>query len=135
MTLRRSLSIGSVTLLLVAVLTACFPSLPTPGGNTGGNTGGDDATTLSGTWNGEDSDGDVWEIDFQADGTLGISFNGDFSDVAEDTWTQDGTAIEMTVTGFENGDVTFTGNYDGGSSLPLNGSYAGRPFTLTLTEG
>ena len=41
----------------------------------------------------------------------------------------------MTVTGFENGDVTFTGTYDGGSSLPLNGSYAGRPFTLTLTEG
>ncbi len=135
MTLRRSLSIGSVTLLLVAVLTACFPSLPGTGGNTGGDTGGDTATALAGTWSGTDSDGDSWEIEFQADNTLGVSFNGDFTDVPEDTWSQDGTAVELTVTGFENGDVTFSGTYDGSSSLPLNGSYAGRPFTLTLTEG
>lgn len=134
MTPRRTLSIGSVALLLVAVLTACFPSLPGTGGNTGGG-GGDTPAAISGTWSGTDSDGDTWEIEFQADNTLGVSFNGDYTDVPEDTWTQSGTNIEMTVTGFENGDVTFSGTFDGGSSLPLNGSYAGRPFTLTLTEG
>lgn len=131
MTLRRSLGIGSVTLLLVAVLTACFPSLP----GIGGNTGGGGSTPITGTWSGTDSDNDNWEIEFQSDGTLGVSFNGDYTDVPEDTWTQSGTTINMTVTGFENGDVTFSGTYDGGTSLPLNGSYAGRPFTLTLDQG
>lgn len=134
MTLRRSLSIGSVTLLLVAVLTACFPTIPVPGGNTGGN--GDDIPTLTGTWSGEDSDGDSWDIEFQADQTLGISFNGDGpSDEPGDTWTLSGTALTMTVTGFENGNIEFAGTYDGGNSIPLTGTYEGRSFTLTLTQG
>ncbi len=108
MTLRRSLRIGSVTLLLVAVLTACFPTLPGLGGNPGGNPGG----------------------------SGGISFNGDGpSDEPGDTWSQNGSSLQLTVTGFTDGDVTFTGTYDGGSSLPLNGMYAGRSFTLTLTAG
>lgn len=139
MTIRRTLSIGSVTLLLAALLTGCFPALPgINGGNTGGNggtgTGGSETVTLAGTFNGTDSDGDTWEIEFQGDNTLGISFNGDYSDSPSDTWTLSGTALTMNVTGFENGDIAFTGTYDGGTSIPLTGDYAGRPFTLTLTQ-
>ena len=119
-----------MALLLAAALTACFPSLPNFGGNTGG-----DADTISGTWNGTDSDGDTWVIEFQTDNTLGISFNGDYSDAPADTWSQNGTTLTMTVTGFEDGNVTFTGDYDGGSSLELDGTYAGRPFTLPLSKG
>jgi hypothetical protein len=133
MTIRRSLSIGSVTLLLVAALTACFPSLPGLGGNNGNN--GGDATVISGTWNGTDSDGDNWVIEFQSDNTLGISFNGDYTDEPVDTWSQTGTTINMTVTGFQDGNVTFTGNYGGGSTLDLDGTYAGRGFDLSLTKG
>jgi hypothetical protein len=136
MTIRRTLGIGSVTLLLVAALTACFPSLPNigGGGNPNGGGGGTEEVTLTGTWSGTDSDTDAWEIEFQSDNTLGISFNGDYSDSPEDVWSLDGTALTMTVTGFENGDIEFTGTYDGGSSIPLNGTYAGRPFTLTLEQ-
>jgi hypothetical protein len=137
MTIRRTLSIGTVTLFLAAVLTACFPQLPgiNTGGNTGGDNGGDTTVELTGTWTGTDSDGDDWEIEFQADNTLGISFNGDGpSDEPGDTWRLSGNSLEMTVTGFEDGDIEFTGTYDGGSAIPLTGTYAGRPFTLTLND-
>lgn len=127
MTLRRALGSGSVALLLVAVLTACFPILPGLGGNPGG-----EIAPLTGSWSGSDSDGDDWSVEFQADNTLGVTFNGVPSDVVGDTWTQNGTAVQLTVTDFVDGDITFTGEYGGGESLSLNGDYAGRQFTLTL---
>ena len=134
MTIRRTLSIGSVALLLAAVMTACFPTFPAPpGGDNGG--GGGEASTIAGTtWAGTDSDGDSWEIEFQSDNTLGISYNGDSSDIPDDVWSSNGSTLSLTVTGFTEGDVTFTGTYSGGNSLTLDGNYVGRSFTLPLTE-
>lgn len=139
MTTRRTLSIGAATVFLLGALTACFPQLPGGPNNPGTDPGTDPGTetaTLSGNWSGTDSDGDSWGMEFQADNTIGISFNGDGpSDEPADTWTLSGTALSLTVTGFENGSITCDGTFDGGTSIPLDCSYAGRPFTLTLTQG
>lgn len=135
MTIRRTLSTASVALLLIAALTACFsiPGVPTNPGGGGGETETADLTGT--TWSGTDSDGDDWGFEFQSDGTLGLEFNSEPFDDPADTWTQTGSAVTLHVTGFEDGDIDFTGTYDGGSSIALTGDYAGRPFTLTLTEG
>ena len=136
MTTRRTLSIGAAAIFLLGALTACFPPLPgTPGnpGNPGGEPGTETAT-LSGTWSGTDSDTDEWVLEFQADHTIGVSFNGDGpSDQPGDTWSLSGTDLTLTVTGFENGNITCDGTFDGGDAIPLTCSYAGRPFTLTLS--
>jgi hypothetical protein len=135
MTTRR-LSVAAAALLLLATLTACFPSLPNIGGGggtpaTGG--GGTTSTDLAGTtWGGTDSDGDTWAFEFQNDGTVGLTYNGDFFDDATDTWTLDGTNLSIHIVGSDS-DFDFAGPYDGGSSIPLTGTYSGGTFTVTVT--
>lgn len=139
MTPRRSLSLGSAALLVVALLTACFPVLPggggSPVGDPGTGTDGGTSTDLAGTtWSGSDSDGDSWELEFQPDGTVAVAFNGgNRFDDASDTWTLSGTALDIHLV-FVESDYDFTGTYDGGDSIPLDGTWAGGGFTLTITR-
>lgn len=128
MTTRRTLGVGAATLFLVGALTACFPTLPGGPGTPGGGT-----ADLSGTWSGTDSDGDPWGLEFQDDKTLGVTFRGEAFDEPADTWSLSGTALSITVSGFENGSITCEGPVES-SSIPLTCNYAGRPFTLTLTR-
>lgn len=134
----RRLSVAAVALLLIATLTACFaPPLPGTGGTNGGagtdGGGGTTSTDLTGTtWGGTDSDGDTWTFEFQADGTVGLTYNGDGFDDATDTWTLAGSTLTIRVVGSDS-QYDFTGTYDGGTSIPMNGTYSGGTFTVTLT--
>lgn len=138
MTIRRTLATASATLLLLASLTACFglPGLP-GGGNPGGDPGGDPGTTtgvdLNGTsWSGVDSDGDSWGLEFQNDGTVGLTYNGDSYDDASDTWSVNGETLAVHVA-FTDGDVDLTGPV-AEDSMDLDGTYTGGTFTLTITK-
>jgi hypothetical protein len=123
MTIRRTLATASATLLLLASLTACFGL---PGGNT-------DTSGLAGTsWSGTDSDGDVWGIDFQSDGTIGLDYNGAEYDDATDTWKVSGNTLAIHVA-FTDGAVDLTGPV-AADSMDLDGTYTGGTFTLTLTK-
>jgi hypothetical protein len=134
MTIRRTLATASATLLLLASLTACFGIPGLPGGNTGGDTGGDtDTFDLTGTsWSGVDSDGDSWGLEFQGDGTVGLTYNGDSYDDASDTWTVNGDTLAIHVA-FTDGDVDMTGPV-AEDSIDLDGTYTGGTFTLTITQ-
>ena len=140
MTPRRSLSLGSTALLVLALLTACFPALPgaggPPGGDPGTGTDGGTSNDLAGTtWSGTDSDGDSWELEFQPDGTVAVAFNeGNRFDDASDTWALSGTTLDIHLV-FVESDYDFTGTFDGGDSIPLDGTWAGGGFTLTITRG
>lgn len=133
MTVRRTLATAAASLLLLASLTACFglPGLPTTGG------GGGDTTTdseLTGTtWSGVDSDGDAWGFEFQSDGTVGLTYNGDSYDDPSDTWNVDGGTLTIH-TAFDDGDVDLTGPV-GDTTIDLDGSYTGGTFTLTIEKG
>jgi hypothetical protein len=124
MTIRRTLATASATLLLLASLTAC--SLLPGGGTT-------DTSGLAGTsWSGTDSDGDVWGIDFQSDGTIGLDYNGNEYDDASDTWKVSGGTLAIHVA-FTDGDVDLTGPV-AADSIDLDGTYTGGTFTLTITK-
>jgi hypothetical protein len=138
MTIRRTLATASATLILLASLTACFGLPGLPGGNNGnnGNNGDDpvtETTDLTGTsWSGVDSDGDSWGIEFQEDGTIGLTYNGDSYDDASDTWTVSGETLAIHVA-FSDGDVDMTGPV-AEDSIDLDGTYTGGTFTLTITK-
>jgi hypothetical protein len=124
MTIRRTLATASATLLLLASLAAC--SLLPGGGTT-------DTSGLAGTsWSGTDSDGDVWGIDFQSDGTIGLDYNGNEYDDASDTWKVSGGTLAIHVA-FTDGDVDLTGPV-AADSIDLYGTYTGGTFTLTITK-
>jgi hypothetical protein len=132
----RRLTESVVAVVLLGVLTACFPGLPGVGGNgsNGGTGGGQVSDELVGTtWSGTDSDGDDWGFEFQADGTVGLTFNGSSYDDDTDTWSVSGQTLAIH-TVFVDGDYDFTGAYDGGSSVDLDGSWPGGSFTLTITR-
>lgn len=140
MSLRRLIATAA-TLLLVGTLAACFPALPglgtggTGGTGTDGGTTGSTSSDLAGTtWGGTDSDGDDWVFELQSDGTVAVTFNGSRYDDVTDTWTLSGTTLDIH-TVFVDSDYDFTGSYDGGSSIPLTGTWAGGSFTLTITQG
>jgi hypothetical protein len=132
MTIRRTLATASATLLLLAALTACFGLPGLPGGNTGGGTGTETDVLTGTSWSGVDSDGDAWGFDFQSDGTIGLTYNGDSYDDPTDTWSLNGDTLNIHVA-FDDGDVDLTGPVAEGS-IDLDGSYTGGTFTLTITE-
>jgi hypothetical protein len=125
MTIRRTLATASASLLLLASLTAC--SLLPGGGTT-------DTSGLAGTsWSGTDSDGDVWGIDFQSDGTIGLDYNGNEYDDASDTWKVSGSTLDIHVA-FTDGAVDMTGPV-AADSIDLDGTCGeGCTFTLTITK-
>lgn len=129
MNIRRALASTAAVALVLTALTACLglPGLPGLGGG-GTSTQADLAGTA---WGGTDSDGDVWGIVFQSDGTIGLNYNGNEYDDESDTWQLDGSDLTIQVA-FNDGDVTMVGQYDGGDSIDLDASFAGGDFTLTL---
>lgn len=139
MTLRRTLATASASLLLLASLTACFalPSLPGGGGNPGGEPepgGGTETSELTGTsWSGVDSDGDSWGLDFQDDGTVGLTYNGNPYDDESDTWTVSGDTLAIHVA-FSDGDIDMSGPV-AEDSIDLDGTCGEDcAFTLTITK-
>lgn len=130
MNIRRTLASAAAVALVLTALTACLglPGLPGLPGAGGGTTQAD----LDGTaWGGTDSDGDVWGVVFQSDGTIGLTYNGNEYDDPTDTWVLDGSDLTISVA-FNDGDVTMVGDYDGGDSIDLDASFTGGDFTLTL---
>jgi len=127
-----------VALTLVAVLTACIPQLPGTGG-TGGAPGNDTpvgevAEELVGTaWSGTDSDGDDWGFEFQGDGTVAVTFNGNRYDDDTDTWGLSGTDLRIH-TVFVDSDYDFAGTYTGDDTVDLDGRWSGGGFSLTITR-
>src|SRR5690606_33222487 len=122
----------------IATLTACFgiPQLPTNPGNGGnGGNGGDTPTEsiVDTTWAGTDSDGDSWEMTFQADNTIGLVFQGESFDDPADTYTLNGSDLRITISGFSQGDAEFRGQYvDNSTPIELDGTLSTHTFSLTL---
>ena len=129
MTVRRTLATASTALLLLASLTACFGGLPTTGTPGGGTTDFDLTGT---TWTGTDSDGDFWGFEFEADGTVGLTYNEDTYDDPADKWAVSGGTLTIT-TAFDQGEVKFVGPVDD-TSINLAETYPGGTATLTITQ-
>lgn len=137
----RLLSLPAIAAATVLALAGCFGT-PTPTATTGGSTGTDSSGTdssieLAGTsWSGTDSVGDFTVFDFEADGTVNVTYNDQQFDEATDTWELDGSALTVVV--FLNddlGDVVYTGEVTG-DTIDLEGVIEGdTPFTITLTKG
>ena len=139
MTFIRSFSLAAVSLVLVSSLSGCFGfpgaivnqggSEPAPGG------GSTNVDSLAGTtWSGVDSDGDSWSFDFQEDGTVGLTLNGDSYDDATDTWGVSGSTLTITVV-FSDGTAIMTGQYaPGASSIDLDGAQDDIRWTLSITQ-
>lgn len=135
MRLRHTIATASGAVLLLATLTACFGGPVPPVTDPGTDTGTDGGTELVGTqWSGVDSDGDSWGFEFQSDGTIGLTYNGNSYDDASDTWAVSGGQLDIHAA-FDDGDMDLTGPYQSGAtSVNLNGSYPGGTFTLTITQ-
>jgi len=137
MTRLRQVSLVSLTVALVVSLSGCFGF---PGGlvnqgadnpAAGGNASAEDALAGS-TWEGVDSDGDSWVLEFQADRTLAFAFNGDSYDDASDTWGVAGSTLTVSIV-FADGIATMTGPYSAGdSTIDLDGEQGEAFWTLTI---
>lgn len=128
----RTLAAGSAFVFVLGALAGCglIPGLP------GANSGTTVESELVGTtWSGQDSDGDEWDLELQADGTVGLTYNGSSYDDATDTWTHSGDVLAVLI-GFDDGPVNLVGQYGGlNAPIEMDGSYSGGSFTLTLTRG
>ena len=131
MTIRRTVATASASLILLASLTACFGLPPIPGGVPAGG-GGTDSELAGTSWSGVDSDGDSWAFEFQADGTVGLTYNGSSYDDPADTWAVSGSTLTIH-TAFDDGDVDMSGPV-AEDSIDLDGTYPGGTFTLTITQ-
>lgn len=126
----RPAALAAVVLTLLVSLTGCFglPSI------TGGGTTATDTSLAGTTWGGTDSDGDVWLMDFQADNTVGFTYNDSQFDDATDTWALSGGQLTIVIE-FTDGTSTMTGPYsDGASTIDLDGVQGDATWTLTLTK-
>lgn len=137
MTRLRTVSLLSLTVALVVSLSGCFGF---PGGllnqgasdpAAGGNASAEESLAGS-TWEGVDSDGDSWVLEFQEDRTLGFSFNGDSYDDASDTWGVAGSTLTVSIV-FNDGIATMSGPYAAGDpTIDLDGQQGGAVWTLTI---
>ena len=144
MTTPRTLAGVGLSAALLLSLTACFQlPIPTPnnggggdngnGGDNGGGTEVDPSSIIDTTWAGTDSDGDDWEFTFQEDNTVALVLNDQPFDDPADTYSLNGTSLSITVSGFEQGNAEFTGEYAGpDQSIDLDGDLGGHAFSLTL---
>lgn len=126
----RPAALAAVVVTLLLALSGCFG---TPSVVSGGGTTTD--TSLAGTsWAGTDSDGDTWELEFQADNSLAFTYNGESYDDASDTWALAGGTLTTTIV-FSDGTATMTGPYAAGAtSIDLNGSQGDATWTLPITK-
>ncbi|MER3390621.1 MAG: hypothetical protein RJQ01_11400 [Microcella sp.] len=137
MTRLRDVSLVSLTVALAISLSGCFGF---PGGllnqgatdpTTGGTASAEDALAGS-TWEGVDSDGDSWVLEFQEDRTLGFAFNDASYDDASDTWSVVGSILTISIV-FNDGIATMTGPYAAGdSTIDLDGEQGNALWTLTI---
>jgi hypothetical protein len=129
MTITRTLAPAAIAAVLALTLTGCFGNLLGGGGST-------TAVDLTGTtWSGVDSDGDATTFEFEADGTVALTFNGEAFDDASDTWSQSGNAVTVNVYFNDTiGTAVYTGNISGESlNLTAKGE-DGSSWTLPLTQ-
>ena len=128
----RPAAIAAVILTLLVSLSGCF-GLPSITGG-GGTTTTTDSSLVGTSWSGTDSDGDTWLIDFQADNTVGFTYDGNAFDDATDTWVLAGGQLAITIA-FSDGTATMTGPYtEGSSTIDLDGVQGDASWTLTLTK-
>lgn len=130
MTISRTLAPAAIAAVLALALTGCFGNL------LGGGGGSTTAVDLTGTtWSGVDSDGDATSFEFQSDGTVGVTFEGEAFDDDSDTWSQSGNAVTVSVYFNDTiGTAVYTGNISGESlNLTAKGE-DGSSWTLPLTQ-
>ena len=130
----RLLNLTVVVGVASVALTGCA-FLPGLGGVVSSRSGSADESELVGTtWAGIDSDGDSWELEFQRDGTLGLTYEGGSYDDPSDVWSHTGSTVTMHVA-FDDGAVDMVGTYAGlRADMETQGTYPGGEFTLTLAQ-
>jgi len=136
----RTLGGIAVLALAAAALAGCafIPSIPTgagSGNDSGDQVTGDSNSELAGTsWSGTDSDGDTWGLEFQSDGTVGLTYDGNSFDDDTDVWAQAGDTVTVHIE-FTDGPIDLIGQYAGlEAPMESTGTYDGGTFTLTLTQ-
>lgn len=135
--------VGTAIAATVALsLTGCFGNL-LGGGSTGGSTGGSSGTStetssvdVTGTsWSGTDSFGDFTILEFQADGTVGVTYNDQSYDDPQDTWSQSGDTVTAVIyIDSDRGNATYVGDVSG-TTLDMSAETEnGETWTVTLTQ-
>lgn len=138
MKISRILVVPAIAASLALALSGCFGSI-LGGGSNGGTTGGTTDTTstdVTGTsWSGTDSAGDFTVLEFQADGTVGVTYNDNTYDDAGDTWSQSGSTVTAVIfIDSDRGNATYTGNVSG-TTLDMSAvTDNGEGWTVTLTK-
>ncbi|GAA2174649.1 hypothetical protein GCM10009846_21410 [Agrococcus versicolor] len=147
----RLLALPAIAGAALLTMTGCFqlPGAPTtnPGTSTaptdGGGGGGEAAVDLAGTtWSGTDSIGNEMTFTFADDGTIDFSdFNTQTYDVPTDTWSMDGSNVEITISGVPTSadgsgtDITYSGQATTGSMSLSGTGEDGESYSLSITEG
>ncbi len=137
MKISRILVVPAIAASLALALTGCFGSI-IGGGSTGGTTGGttDTSVDVTGTsWSGTDSAGDFTILEFQADGTVAVTYNDNAYDDAGDTWSQNGSTVTAVIfIDSDRGNATYTGNVSG-TTLDMSAvTENAETWTVTLTK-
>jgi len=92
-----------------------------------------DSELVGTEWSGTDSDGDTWGFEFQDDGTIGLTYDGNSWDDASDTWVLAGDSLTISVA-FDEGVAVMTGDYNGlGQPIDLDGQETSDQGTATWT--
>jgi hypothetical protein len=130
MRITRTLAPAAIAAVLALALTGCFGNL------LGGGGGSTTAVDLTGTsWSGVDSDGDATAFEFEADGTVLLTFKGESFDDASDTWSQSGNAVTVNVYFNDTiGTAVYTGDIAGESINLTAVGEDGSSWTLALTQ-
>jgi len=93
---------------------------------------GPEARLFGTEWGGTDSDGDDWGLEFESDGTVGVTYNGDTYDDPADVWKLAGDTLTVSVH-FSDTDVELTGAFEGLSKpIEAEGTYGEGTFDITL---
>lgn len=86
------------------------------------------------SWSGSDSDGDEWGFEFQRDGGVALTFNGDEFDDDSDVWKVENGVIVIGIA-FETGAATLTGAYTRDTAvIDLEGEQGDVAWTLRIEK-
>jgi hypothetical protein len=138
----RILALPAIAAASMLALTGCIQLPPVAGPSTQTEAPSGESVELEGSnWSGSIAGlVDPFGFTLDADGTVNITTwgtSGETYDFPQDVWSGSADDLEMTVTGFENGefDVTFTGSAaDGQMELTGEGT-DGNSYTLSATQG
>lgn len=87
------------------------------------------------TWAGTDSDGNTWDVDLEADGTIVFAYN-DYASWpdAGGVWSTDGDVVHLGF-GFDDGRIDMVGRFDGlDQPMQAEGTRPQGTFTIILTR-